>query len=273
MADPLPEFEQPPVSEVAISVDFSPLEGWLPAHAGLYWAQINGQYPKSETHHEASSVIEQFGDAFFRPQSTRLEVIGSEELRNIRHWFLNDSKTELVQVQRDRFIVNWRKLGSGQQYPRYAQHMRPRFLKEWTAFKGFVAQHRLGEFNVRQCEITYVNDIPQGEGWETFPEALQLFSWVGLTERKFLPAPATFQVAGSYEMPQQCGRLHIAVQHMLRGVDQKQVVQLRLVARGKPNSSSDADLQAWFDRGREWIVRGFTEVTSDSAHKLWKRRT
>jgi uncharacterized protein (TIGR04255 family) len=271
MADPLPEFEQPPVSEVAISVDFAPLDGWLPAHAGLYWALIQKQYPKSETHHEASSVIEQFGDNFFQPQMPRVELVGSDELRNIRHWFLNETKTELIQVQRDRFIINWRKLADGGPYPRYEQHMRPRWIKEWSAFKGFIAQHGLGEFNVRQCEITYVNDIPQGQGWEEFADALRLFSWDGLTRRGFLPPPQTLQTTASYEMPQRCGRLHIAVRHVLRNVDLKQVVQLRLVARGKPESQADDDVLAWFDRGREWIVRGFTDVTSEHAHKLWKR--
>lgn len=273
MVDPLPEFERPPVSEVALSADFSPLEGWLPAHAGLYWAQIRHQYPRSETHAEASSVIEQFGDAFFQPQVPKLAFVGSDELRNIRHWFLNPTKTELVQVQRDRYIINWRKLGEGEgePYPRYDQHMRPRWVTEWAGFKSFVAEHALGEFNIRQCEMTYVNDIPQGQGWEKFSDALRLFSWPDLTTRRFLSLPETFQTAASYEMPAQCGRLHVAVQHVLRKVDLKQVVQLRLVARGKPASGTDSDILTWFDCAREWIVRGFTDVTSEYAHGLWRR--
>lgn len=271
MVDPLPEFAQPPVSEVAISVDFSALEGWLPAHAGLYWALLQKQYPNSEIHHEVPSVIEQFGEDFFRPALPKIELVGSDELRNIRHWFLNGPKTELIQVQRDRFIINWRKLGTDEPYPRYGQHMRGRWIREWAAFKKFVSDHDLGEFNIRQCEITYVNDIPQGEGWEMFPEALRLFSWGGLADRKFLPAPETFRTAVSYEMPGQCGRLHVTVQHVLRNTDLKQVVQLRLVARGKPESNSDDDTLIWLDRAREWIVRGFTEVTSEYAHRLWKR--
>jgi hypothetical protein len=33
-ATPLPEFEDPPVSEVALSVQFAPLETWRSPHAG-----------------------------------------------------------------------------------------------------------------------------------------------------------------------------------------------------------------------------------------------
>ena len=27
----------------------------------------------------------------------------------------------------------------------------------------------------------------------------------------------------------------------------------------------------WFDTAHEWIVRGFTDLTTDEAHKLWGR--
>ena len=36
-----------------------------------------------------------------------------------RVFFINTRRTELLQVQRDRFIHNWRKIGDGDQYPRF----------------------------------------------------------------------------------------------------------------------------------------------------------
>jgi hypothetical protein len=67
-ATPLPEFEDPPVSEVSLSVVFAALVNWRSAHAGLYWNRINSQYPHTETHPPLPTQIEQFDpDIIHRP--------------------------------------------------------------------------------------------------------------------------------------------------------------------------------------------------------------
>src|SRR6266566_564057 len=59
-----------------------------------------------------------------------------------RLWFLNESGTELIQVQEDRFIHNWRKTDSGQQYPRY-EYIRGRFNSELQLFSSFLEAEKL----------------------------------------------------------------------------------------------------------------------------------
>jgi hypothetical protein len=49
-------------------------------------------------------------------------------------------------------------------------------------------------------------------------------------------------------------------------------VQLRLTARGLPDGQDLDGVLAWMDLGREWIVRGFADITSPSAHALWERK-
>ena len=266
----LPEFENPPVSEVALSVAFSPLPQWQSPHAGLYWGRIRSRYPHTEVHPPIPLQIEQFGDQFWQTPMVRFQIAEADIART---WFLAEPKTHIIQVQRDRFITNWRKVEGTETYPRYLKEVRPRFVKEWNEFKEFAAEQNVGEISVQQCEITYINDVIQGEGWSDFREALELFSpqWPGKHD-VFLPIPETLSTVGSFRMPGELGRLHFAIQHVRRQIDNRQALQLRLIARGKPNSGSDADVMEWMDIGHEWIVRGFADLTSDRAHDLWKRR-
>jgi hypothetical protein len=130
---------------------------------------------------------------------------------------------------------------------------------------------------VQQCEVTYVNELLQGRDWETFQDSLGLFApwWEDGTDH-YLPKPASLAISGSIEFAPERGRLHFTVQHARRHADndgEREVVLFTLLARGKPASGSNADVLAWMDMGHEWIVRGFSDLTSRQAHQLWKRRS
>ena len=267
---PLPEFDNPPVSEVALAVQFSPLENWHSPHAGLYWGKIQTQYPITEVQSPFPSQIEKFGEEFWQRPSVRLELVKPDVTR---FWFLDEGRINLVQVQRDRFVTNWRKVQGNEVYPRYEDSIRPRFEREWTGFHEFLQDKKIGDPKVNQCEITYVNDIPIGEGAQAFADSLKLFSsWWGPGTDDFLQAPESLSVGGSFQLPDERGRLHFASQHVRRQTDNARVVQLRLTARGKPLSGNEVDVMNWMDMGREWIVRAFADLTSPEAHKLWGRK-
>ena len=266
---PLPEFGKPPVSEVALSVEFEPLANWRSPHAGLYWGRINSEYPHTEAKLPVPSQIENFDAEFRQGPTVRVEMVDPDLSR---FWFLAEPPNRLIQVQRDRFIINWRKVRGDEVYPRYEVEMRPRLEREWAGFQKFVAEHGIGGITVRQCEITYVNDIPRGGDWDTVPEALALFApWWGRGSSGFLPLPEMLSVTGSFEVPAKRGRLHFAALHAQRQFDQREVIQLRLTARGEPESDDAAGVLSWMDLGREWIVRGFADLTSPKAHALWER--
>lgn len=267
-----PEFEKPPVSEVAVSVQFVPLENWRGPHAGLYWGRISSNYPNTEAQPALMPQVEKFGTEFWQPPQVQFRMLTREP--ETRTWFIGKVPTDLIQVQRDRFVVNWRKVKGDEAYPRYHAELRPRFQREWTRFKEFIAEQGLGNVDVQQAELTYVNDISQGDGWNNFGELSKLFAfWRQKGSTGFLPALETMGATGSFEMPDKRGRLHFTVQHLRRSTDQKEVIQLQLVARGKPASSRDDDLMAWLDLGHEWIVQGFVDFTTPEQHAVWGRRT
>ena len=268
---PLPEYDAPPVSEVALSVEFLPLANWRSAHAGRYWSEISNEYPETEEFPPLPSQIEKFG-AEFQELQTDQQRVRLIDPGVTRSWFIGRPPTRLIQVQRDRFIINWRKLADRDVYPRYEGDMRQRLERDWTRFKNFIESNGLGPTEVRQCEVVYVNTLLQGEGWSRFDEALELFSCLtGRGSDGFLPAPENLNISGTFSMPDERGRLHFSIQRIIRRTDSKEGVQLQLSARVRPDSSADADMLSSMDLGREWVVRAFTDLTTPKAHTLWKR--
>jgi uncharacterized protein (TIGR04255 family) len=75
-----------------------------------------------------------------------------------RVWFLNEGQNELIQFQRDRFIVNWRQGAEAEPYPRYVR-IRDRFQSAFALLREFLNAEKLGEIAPTQCELTYVNHI------------------------------------------------------------------------------------------------------------------
>src|ERR1700733_3701427 len=99
---PLPVYDLPPVSEVAIGVQFAPLERWQAAHGGLYWSLINRDYPRTEMQPPFFTPMEKFGDERLAPQPAFQIVQTGAGLD--RYWFLTEDGTRLIQIQKDWFI-------------------------------------------------------------------------------------------------------------------------------------------------------------------------
>ncbi|MFQ5853060.1 MAG: TIGR04255 family protein [Candidatus Binatia bacterium] len=265
----LPEYDQPPVIETLLGVQFDPIERFSILHFGVYWTGIKSDYPSYELQPPLGSLVEKFGEEAWKKPGVRLELLHAPE---VRCWFTDKSGTRLIQVQRDRFIHNWRKVKDEDVYPRYAQ-IKPKFFDEWEGLNRFLEQADLGKPEVNQCEVTYVNHIEMGKAWASFGELNKVIScWSGSYSGDFLPGPESVLVNASFVIPGQRGRLHVALQRAIRTRDAKEVLQLTLTARGKPASSRSQDIAEWFDLGHEWIVRGFTDLTTKEMHKTWGRK-
>ncbi len=233
---------------------------------GLYWNEIRREYPKFLVQPPLGSQVERFGsDARVVPALT-LEF---GDASRSRCWFFHENDVQLLQLQDSRLILNWRKLTEKTEYPHYGQ-FRPRFEAEWKRFDAFLRTTDLPTPAVVQCEVTYVNIIPRGSGWNDFSELERVTpAWSGRHE--WLPGPESVALNARYLIPNDLGRLHVALQPVIRNVDAAEVLQLTLTARGRPRSSDLEGILEWFDLGHEWIVRGFTDLTSEGMHKLWMR--
>jgi len=267
----LPNFANPPVIEVALSVQFNPLTELQAPQLGLLWNEFRPRFSKAEQHPPLGSVVEKFGVREPRKVSVQFE-------RGIpvpRCWFLNETGTELIQVQQDRFIHNWRKVGEEDTYPRY-ERIRETFEKELGTFRQFLAREGLGDLVPNQCEVTYVNHIVSGQGWEKHGEAGEVVMvWSSHYSDTFLSDPEDIRFAVRYVIPDEAGnpigRLHISIEPAYRVKDDKPIFVLELTARGRPAGEGLEGALGFLDIGREWVVRGFTSITSPSMHKIWER--
>jgi uncharacterized protein (TIGR04255 family) len=170
----------------------------------------------------------------------------------------------LIQVQRDRFLHNWRYYSGKEVYPRYPT-VRKAFLDQWSHFSGFVDTNNLGPINVTQLEITYLNHIvpwtDDSELGEVFPD----FRW--RSGARLLDKPETCRVALSFVSSDKSSRLRATIRP---GVHQEKgkVLLFELTVRGV---AKPGEFDAWFDAGRQWIVTAFADLTSDEWHRKWGR--
>ena len=275
MDKPLPEFDKPPVVEVAFSVQFDPLEGLHTPYLGLLWEKhFRERFPEVEEHAPLDPMMERFGVRHASVPGIRLEMLGKPPTP--RCWFLNEEGTELVQVQRDRFARNWRMVAEGEPYPRY-EKLRDRFLEDLAAFLSFaVADKRIAQVKFNQCELTYVNHITAGSGWDRHGQLAEVLApCVSAFTEEFLPEPEELRMRGSFVIPapggEPLGRLRFSVEPGYRRKDDQPIFVFNLVARGRPDGTAIEGVKQFLDTGHVWIVRGFAALTTPSMHKVWRR--
>lgn len=272
MNDLVPEvrrFKHAPVIETVLSIQFAPIPGFSIAHFGLYWSHIRNEFPRTEIKPPILHLVEDLSKE--GPIQNVPSFLNWPTEQMIRCWFLDERGSSFVQLQPDRLLYNWQQIETVDVYPRYAK-VRSNFLTEWLRFCSFLEKERLEQPRVDQCEVTYVNHILYGAGWNSFGELDKVVSlWSGQSSGDFLRAPEKVSVNVQYIMPEGRGRLYVSLQPVIRKKDAKEVLQLNLTARGAPLSSQTDDVFRWLDLGREWVVKGFTDFTTPEMHRLWGR--
>ena len=92
----LPDYERPPLVEVALAVQFAELPGYRTVHAGLLWQdKFREAYPRFFEQPPLDPTFEVFGPQARTPQLQIKQMPGPPVPRL---WFMNDNKTELVQI-------------------------------------------------------------------------------------------------------------------------------------------------------------------------------
>lgn len=264
---PLPEYTNPPVIEVVCGVLFKPLEGLLAPHLGVLWERFRADYPVLQEKPPLAAVIERFDDS----PPVEFEITDRPPLP--RTWFVHREENGIIQVQRDRFLHNWRKVGAGDEYPRYESVIKM-FRERLASFNSFLDEVGLGKIEPRQFEMTYVNHIPKGNSRNSLRDIANVFPDFGWRddESRFLSHPEAFHWRTSFTLPDNMGRLHATIRPAVRREDSVPIILFELTARGFGKDASEDSMWAWFDVAHEWIVRGFTDLTGDVMHKdIWKR--
>lgn len=267
----LPRFGNPPVTEVALSLQFDPLPGMQIHHFGLLWSQYRDRFPRVESHPPIERSVEVFQREPVLQPSVTFELVNP--FMTPRVWFVNEARSELLQIQRDRFIVNWRRVRADDKYPNY-DYIRSILEREYAIFSAFVTENKLGEIAFNQCEVTYINQVQPCDVWDKHSQVGRVLNVMApeFKDEK-LPTPELFRFSAQYVMghpDSPIGRLHLDFQPGFRASDRKPIFAMNLTARGKPQSASFAGALEFLDAGRSNIVRGFRALTTPAMHKEWE---
>lgn len=249
----LPSYKNPPVNEVVCGMRIRPSNKLLIPHIGLLWDKFRTEYPRLQ---------------HALPLSTTRGELLVDRITNVpipRVWFINASDDELIQFQNDRFYFNWRKRKGD--YPRY-EHVISNLETVFSSIKDIFSEFSLGELEPKEYELTYINHIPRGTGWERIDDLSEVFSdliW-NKPETRFLPIPQKVSWAAEFPIQDQKGTLSVSLKQGTRKEDELPVFVFELRTLG---FDSEDTVRNWFDLAHEWIVRGFTDLTTGKMHEIW----
>lgn len=260
---PLPVYDNPPVNEVVCGILFKHIDELLNPYLGVLWEKYKPEYTGCQEVAPLMPVIENFEQP---PQSVDMVPLP-------RTWFVHENKDRIIQVQRDRFLHNWRKVRRDDQYPRY-ENVIAMFRNHLSKFVEFLAENAIGTIEPLQYELTYVNHILQGQGWETINDVGNIFpnfSWQK-GKNNFLTSPGNINWQTGFSLPDQAGRLRTKLQSVLRREDNQPAFLFELTARGIGHYTTLDTMWNWFELAHEWVVRGFTDLTAPQVQKdIWRR--
>lgn len=243
-------FANPPLNEVVLGQNFLVRPDFLVPMFGEFWLSIRDQYPKCAH----AAPLAQPGEAPVVDQTSGAWLP--------RIWFISEDDSRLVQLQQDRLYVNWRQMPNGGPYKRFPG-VKSEFDRIWGLFEQYLVRTTGQKLSPTRLELTYINIIPQGEGWQHvagFGNVLRDFQW-GRGDR-FLPEPQRYAGQFEFSVAQDLSLL-IKVGSGKRVSDQKEVLRLELAAYGTPESRSRDD---WIQAAREVIVKGFKDITTPTMH-------
>ena len=251
----IPSYSTPPVTEVAIGVTLPPFP-LQTRHIGQFWAEIREDFP----------VTEDVGPIPFDSAMQPFEV-KLLQMPPIRRVFMKTADSEYVlQVQEGRFLTNWRKHPAEAVYPRYATVL-GRFLHSWDRYASFLTRNGLVLPEPTGYELTYVNEL-NDPGTVGIKAYVKLLDWERLEPEFLIQPPQMANISWSFTMPDSKGAMTVSIN---RSTTASGASATLLVLSCSGPSSAAYSLRDWFDTAHEWIVRGFTDLTTDEAHGLWKR--
>jgi uncharacterized protein (TIGR04255 family) len=255
----LPSFRFPPVVEVAVGVEFLQLPGLGPVKlVGLYelWGD---RFPKIREQPALPPAPPVRAPRGFQFQVT----LGLA----MRLWMLNESEDELLQVQNDRLLLNWRRrrgVGDDRTYPRY-DYLREVYQGIYADFHSQVVRSNVGTFRPHTAVVSYVNrfELAPGEG---LADAI-----APLSQTWNLLSDATPEIR--VKVPVKSGDDPDALSGVLTAkasIDSKdrKYGYLEVVTR-IGLSDPDGDVFACLDLAHWSCVDGFDRFTTEKMHERW----
>lgn len=148
-----PKLDRPPINEVICGFIFDPAPVDV-LDFGIYWQTRVSDFPRKELH-----------TALFDEAVINLGGLPA------RAWLVSpEPEAVLLQLQHDRFYMNWRARGT--MYPRFTTRdgipgLKSLALEEWDKFSRFVASRpKCTTPRLRRIELAKVDILERGTHWQ-----------------------------------------------------------------------------------------------------------
>ena len=261
-------FAQPPVDEVVLSVLFGHLDKFLSPHLGEIWQEFKQDgFVNIAEHPTVIPAVEKFPQPVNNPE-LRINV---PDLPRI--WFIHEDDSQIVQVQRDRFTFNWRKTESDQQYPGFSAILK-RFETFYNRFCEIIANLEVGIVTPSQYELTYIDQVFQGAGWDTLDNIGKIYNVFVDSQQSnsFWSGAESMFLRTSFAISDLNGRLHLTIRNRIKRVGGQQTLQTDFTMRGFPEDA-EYTMKAWFQLARYRIREKFSSMfTEDIQTRVWERK-
>jgi uncharacterized protein (TIGR04255 family) len=240
-------FSNPPISEVVCGVEFN-APNFSTVHFGQYWQKISERYPQY----------------FDQPPLGDFPIIsGLPSLRRV--WFESTDKNQIIQLQFDRFFYNWRREHIAEPYPRF-KNIYYNFITEWNIFQQWWSTNTSNPVFPVRYELTYLNQLDNNFGWNSTEDNYKIFTFKGRKWDKFLPLPNVHVSNLQFLLPDNLGFLIVNTNQAIKAIDQAPITTFELTIK---SIDSNIDVDEWFAKAHEYIVRGFLDLTRESIQKEW----
>jgi uncharacterized protein (TIGR04255 family) len=258
------KFKNPPINEVIIGAYFDqPILPLRSEHIGVFWSQIKSAFPNIQQQQELTlPIVEPNFSIQFR--------ITDEPYPMPRFWLSSEDGTILIQIQKNAFILNWRKREGA--YPHF-DNVKGSFDKYLEAFLSFLrTELKVVSVNIQVTELSYSNLIEPVSYW-TNP----------LDTPRLLPSLAILDIGAPSETPPDFNyvtayrfapdlTLNVAVRTGRKATDASQaVLEFELRAIGVLGAAGKAEADMWYDRAHDTIGHCFTTMTNpDIQREYWQ---
>jgi uncharacterized protein (TIGR04255 family) len=270
-ADQPVTFRKPPVTEVVLAIQFEQPVIDLEVLAE-FTAQVKAEFPQRSQHPPLPRMAE---DLSVPPSAPSISLELASGFLMPRTWFMSADNTRILQLQEDRFVFNWQRPNPVDAlYPRY-QQLREGFREHLAQLVKSIQAVGKEVPGTNFCEVTYVNQVTHDTSASADPPELgDILTPVATPTYDFLFAPedqqysARFRITSPGEDGLTRGRLYVSSAPTFRP-DGTLLYILNLTSRLVPEGPGSDAAWAALDLGREWIVKGFVDLTTKKMHDQW----
>ena len=257
------KFQNPPINELVIALYHLPLSELRTQHIGVYWDQIKDKYPICEQQHPFITETD----------ASVLQPVAGEVFPLPRFWFRSNAHSFLIQVQRNAFMLNWRRPSQSPEYPHY-EAVQEEFWNQIGIYKEFIQKSVEAKLDVvNRCELTYINLIARNSFFSSNAEidkvlpSLEGFCNFANDARQLagLSATAVYRLNANLliELTAKLGRR--------KDEPKEEITILEIKAHGTPLRLSLEAAHDWYETAHEAIYETFITYTNKRVQEeVWK---